>query len=176
MIIKTDHNHLIIVILILLAVIAMTGCASTPLVTAAQEGQTNVVKDLLDKGADPNERGSCGKVGWSVTPLVCAVCYGHLEAVKVLVDRGADVNAPGHHDWTPLMMAAYAHHADIAKLLIGNGADLEGAMAELKNLKRKDDYEFLERLAHKQQPSRYQASPPMLPTALPLPTEPAAPF
>jgi len=170
------------VILILLAVMAMTGCAiNTSLITAAYKGQTNVVKDLLDKGADPNERGRY-EFGWGIawedaTPLFCAAHEGHLEAVKVLVDRGADVDVPGHLGWTPLMGAAYKGYTNIAKILVERGADIEGTIAKFKELKRKDAYELLERLAKKQQqPPRYRASPPMLPTALPLPTEPAEPF
>ena len=181
---------LISVIFILLAGMAMTGCATTPLITAAHKGQTNVVKDLLDKGADTNERGFCGSSMFlPVTPLYCAAQYGHMEAVKVLVDRGAKVDAPGPVDWaTPLYIAVRMGHANIAKLLIERGADIESALANLKKhgtkngyklLERKEnknDYEFLERLVNKQQPPRYGVSPPMLPTALPLPTESAAPF
>ena len=50
---------LISLIFILLAGMSMTGCAGTALTTAAYTGQTDVVKDLLDKGANANERGSC---------------------------------------------------------------------------------------------------------------------
>ena len=173
---------LIRVIFILLVGVAMTGCASTPLTTAAYKGQADVVKNLLDKGADVNERGGCG-FGWpSVTPLICAAYGGHMEAVKELIDRGADVNKSDGEGWTPLVQAVDEGHANIAKLLIEKGADIEGALAKLKKHGRKDGYELLERIAnkHKQQPPRYQAAPSTLPTALPtalpLPTEGAAPF
>jgi hypothetical protein len=161
---------LINVIFILLAGMAMTGCATTPLITAAHKGQTNVVKDLLDKGADVNER------VYGVSPLYWAVLNGHMETVKILVDRGADVNAPNDAGWTPLMVAVYRGQGNIVKLLIERGADIEGALALFKKLERKNDYEFLERLANKYQPPRYGTSPSMVPTALPLPTESVAPF
>lgn len=118
---------LISVFFILLMGMAMTGCASTALVTAASEGQTLVIKDLLDKGADLEERGNCGLAGGpSSTPLLCAVSLGHLEAVKELINRGADVNV---HSWgvTPLIMASYYGYADIAKLLIDGGADVNAS-------------------------------------------------
>ena len=147
---------LIRVIFILLVGVAMTGCASTPLTTAAYKGQADVVKNLLDKGADVNERSGCGW-GWdpNVTALSCAAYGGHIETVKVLVERGADVNARSSDGWTPLMSAAYVGHAGIAKLLIERGADVDVAMARLEKWSLgKDGFKFLERLAKKQQPSR----------------------
>lgn len=180
---------LISVIFILFAGMAMTGCAtSTGLTTAAYKGQTDVMKDLLDKRADPNESGACA-FGWpGVTPLYCAVYGGHMEATKVLVDRGADVDARDvKGGWTALAVAAHRGHADIAKLLIERGADIEYAMAKIKArdeagvLARLDGYKFsydlLEKLAkNKKQPSRDRVSPPTLPTALPLPMESDDPF
>jgi hypothetical protein len=156
--IKADSISLISVIFILSAIMAMTGCAvtGTALTTAALKGQTDVVKDILDKGADVNERSGCGW-GWdpNVTALSCAAYGGHIETVKVLVERGADVNARSSDGWTPLMSAAYVGHAGIAKLLIERGADVDVAMARLEKWSLgKDSFKFLERLAKKQQPSR----------------------
>ena len=64
---------LISVIFILLAGMAMTGCAGTALTTAAYKGQTNVVKNLLDKGADANERSSCAVAAGPRAGLPCCV-------------------------------------------------------------------------------------------------------
>jgi len=178
-------------IFILLLSITMAGCAVTggSLMNASDQGQTAVIKDLLDKGADLNERGVCG--GWDrggesgATPLYCAAHGGHLEAVKLLVSKGADVNAKGNGFMTnrriPLEAAAYASHAGIVKFLIENGADVDYALGNLKKLELKDEYEFLEKIVKEQrQAPKYRAAPStlpsQLPTALPLPTEPAAPF
>ena len=115
---------LISIAFMLLAGIATTGCGTgSTLVRAASTGQTNVVKDLLDKGANQSEKDSCGSGGWSVTALYCAAYGGHMETVKVLVDRGADVNALSH-GLTPLTIAIYEGHTDIAKLLIARGTDV----------------------------------------------------
>ena len=149
---------LVSAIFILLASMVMTGCAvtGTALATASYKGQTDVVKNILNKGADVNERSGCG-FGWdpNVTALTCAVHGGHMETVKVLVERGADLNARSSAGWTPLMSAAYAGHAGIAKLLIERGADVDVAMAGLEKWSLgKDGFKLLERLVKKKQPSR----------------------
>lgn len=150
-----------------LASMSLTGCAVTggDLITAAYEGQTPVIKDLLDKGADVNERGGCGlwDAGgdFGATPLLCAAHGGHLESVQLLIGRGADVNARGTTiGRTPLTAAAYARHTGIATLLIEKGADVNYAIANLeKHEKTKDGAVFLQGLAANQQPAVPQAAP-----------------
>jgi len=152
------NSHFHSVILIMLVIMVITGCAvtGTTLPKAALEGQTNVVKSILDNGADVNERGRCD---WrwdpSVTALSCAAYGGNLETVKVLIERGADVNASSNDGWTPLMSAAYMGHASIATLLIEKGADVDTAMTSLAEWgPGKDGLIFLQRLAKKLQPSK----------------------
>lgn len=142
-------------IFILFLLIMLAGCTVTgsALTTAAYEGQTDVVKDILDKGADVNEGSGCA---WApgLNALSCAAYGGHIETVKVLVERGADVNASSIDGWTPLMSAAYVGHVGIAKLLIEKGADIDTAMARLEKSRSADGIKLLEKLAKKQQPSR----------------------
>jgi hypothetical protein len=57
-----------------------------PLLNAAQNGHPNVVRLLIDNGADVN--GGTFIIG---TPLIAAANNGHTEVVKVLLERGADV-------------------------------------------------------------------------------------
>ena len=192
---------LISAVFIVVAGISMTGCATTTALTkASYQGQTDLVKDVLDKGADPNKSGACA-FGWgSVTPLSCAAYSGHMEAVKILLDRGANVDGRDpQNGWTALTCAVHKGHVEIAKLLIERGADIKYAMTRIKARDEagvlgrldggiKSSYALLEELASKQQPSREQvwppsvspslALPPTLPTstALPLPTESAVPF
>jgi len=140
---------------------SITGCVVTggDLTTAAYEGQTPVIKDLLDKGADVNERGGCGlwDVGgdFNATPLLCAAHGGHMESVQLLIDRGADVNLRGTTiGRTPLTAAAYSRHAGIANLLIEKGADVNYAIANLqKHEQTKAGAVFLKGLVDKQQPA-----------------------
>jgi uncharacterized protein len=58
---------------------------------AAGLGKVEMVKDLINKGADvqfrdPMENGK--------TPLVKSILAGHLDVVKVLLENGADINYP----------------------------------------------------------------------------------
>ncbi len=59
-----------------------------PLFLAAGEGRLEVVRYLLDEGADVNARES-----WGSTPLAEAAYYGHVDVIKELLLRGADINA-----------------------------------------------------------------------------------
>ena len=61
----------------------------TILMTAARTGQPEVVKLLLDAGADLNAR----EHWFGETALMWAAAENHAEAVRVLVEAGADVNA-----------------------------------------------------------------------------------
>ena len=54
---------------------------------AARKGHIEVLKLLLDKGADISVANADG---W--TPLNAAASSGHLEVVKLLLDQGADIS------------------------------------------------------------------------------------
>ncbi len=88
---------------------------------AADKGHTEVVKLLIDKGADVNFREN--------EALKYAANMGHTDTVKLLIERGADVNA---QDGKALIEAAYEGHTDTIKLLIEKGADIDTALAHLK--------------------------------------------
>ena len=86
---------------------------STPLLFAASKGFTDVVKVLLDKGADPNEALQNGR-----TPLHYAASKGHQYVVKLLLERGAAQNMADESGRTPLDEAAWGgHHQVVVKLL-----------------------------------------------------------
>ncbi|MDD4091724.1 MAG: ankyrin repeat domain-containing protein, partial [Smithellaceae bacterium] len=114
-----------ILAVILVALITITGCAG-PLLTAAQKGNDQEVKALLDSGANASlkEEGR--------TPLITAIWYRHSSTAKLLIERGADVNQPAividGYD-PPLTVAAVRDNSEIINLLINKGADLEYALS-----------------------------------------------
>lgn len=68
-----------------------------PLTLAALCGEPDVVRLLLDHGADPNARDLGGR-----TPLHAAAFLGNVEVVELLLDRGANPLAKGPAGDTPL--------------------------------------------------------------------------
>jgi ankyrin repeat protein len=77
---------------------ALSQCTGEPpLATAVRADRADLVKLLLEKGADPNK---AKKALW-----LC-VWAGRLEILRLLLDRGADPNSKGRHGRTLLMVAA----------------------------------------------------------------------
>ena len=64
---------------------------STPLLIAAKYGHTEVVKLLLDGGADPNKTDEK-----RINPLHAATFGGFTDVVKILLDIGAISRSHGH--------------------------------------------------------------------------------
>ncbi|KAH3098783.1 hypothetical protein KXW41_005747, partial [Aspergillus fumigatus] len=77
-----------------------------------------IVKLLLDKGADVNVQG--GEYG---NALQAASLEGHLEIVKLLLGTGADINAQGGENGSALQAASHKGYQEIVKLLLGKVAD-----------------------------------------------------
>ena len=90
---------------------------SSALVFAAEVGDTESAKLLLDAGADVNDAAADGR-----SVLVAAVFGGHGDVAKVLLDRGADVNAAGA-GYTALHAAVLRGEIDTAQALLANGAN-----------------------------------------------------
>lgn len=89
------------------------------LVEAAERGQTERVKSLLDSGAKVNAK---DKVG--ATSLMWAAGFGHTETVQLLLKTGAKVNAKTKDGMTPLMSSAFLGHTATVKILLDAGADV----------------------------------------------------
>lgn len=65
-------------------------CGSPPIHIAAELGHTEVVRFLLEKGADINSLNPYERE----TPLHCAIRSGNIDTVKVLLEAGSDPNKP----------------------------------------------------------------------------------
>src|SRR5262245_46631445 len=63
----------------------------TGLHEAAKHGYVDIVRFLLEQGADPNAR----EKGDNTHPLHWAAAQGHLDTVRVLLDAGGDVHGIG---------------------------------------------------------------------------------
>lgn len=87
----------------------------SPLFVAASEGRLEVVRYLLDEGANVNERANGGN-----TALAEAAYYGHVAIVKELLLRGADINVIDAGG-TALDVAVSRNNIAVADLLKHHG-------------------------------------------------------
>lgn len=87
------------------------------LALAAQLGQADVVKLLLDAGEDPNRYNPDGFHSHA-TPMHHAVCWDHLKVVRLLVERGARLDIRDTiYQGTPLGWAIHCQKPEIAEYL-----------------------------------------------------------
>jgi len=85
--------------------------------SAAYDGDTKRVAELLDQGVDVN--GVHEATAW--TPLHIAVNRDQLETAALLLERGADIEARDQNGWTPLHMA---DSPEAVAFLVEHGADV----------------------------------------------------
>ncbi|KAH9054003.1 ankyrin repeat-containing domain protein [Lactarius deliciosus] len=90
-----------------------------PLYTASQNGQLDIVRSLLERGTDVNERSI-----FRATALHAASSYGKVEVVKLLVQWDADVDSRDTSGRTPLIWASESGQFEVTQLLIDHGADV----------------------------------------------------
>lgn len=91
---------------------------SPPLINAAWRRDIEIVKLLLENGADVNARDISG-----ITVLMHVSRYGYTEIAKMLIEKGADVNAKDNEGRTALIQASGKGHKETAKLLIEKGTE-----------------------------------------------------
>lgn len=121
---------------------------------ASEHGRINIVRLLLEQGADANARSgqfrqsspleiaaignraeivdllaSAGAVIDSrddigATPLMRAASLGYGDTVRTLLRHGADINARDRYGSTPLMWAVTFWEIDVVRVLLAAGADV----------------------------------------------------
>ena len=124
---------------------------NTMLIRASQNGDKDIVKFLLENGADPNlfnagenmaliyASENCDKDiaellleknakfdqqnSYKTTPLLEASKNNCIEVVKLLLEKGADPNIQDKWGITPLIEASRNNYEEIAKLLLEKGAN-----------------------------------------------------
>lgn len=92
----------------------------TPLILAVERGHLELVKSLVQAGADINHANVD-----QMTPLMAACQKGHKEIVQYLIKMGAEIYVHNNHGETPLVIACSYERKDLLPLLINIGSDLE---------------------------------------------------
>uniref|UniRef100_K1RLA6 Ankyrin-3 n=1 Tax=Magallana gigas TaxID=29159 RepID=K1RLA6_MAGGI len=109
----------------------------------ASQGKPEIVRMLLDKGANVNVKDVRGNL-----PIHHAAMKGHFEVVQILLDAGSEVNTQEKNGWTPLHCAAYWNRLDVVKCLLKNSADV--------SIQNKDERTALHETARSQAKGDFQ--------------------
>ena len=127
----------------------------SPLIMAAYKGHTEIVKLLLEAGADV----AALDPGMKATALHAAAYAGRTEAARLLVEHKIDIDRQGpYNGYTALHDAIWQNNVDTARVLIDAGANLtikskegETPLAMAKSKGRKEIAAMIEkRLAQKE--------------------------
>src|SRR5215470_964453 len=106
---------------------------ASALLLAAEVNNTEVVRVLMDAGADPKIATEQG-----MTSLIMASGGGTdiqrervpeeqakaIETVKLLAEHGVDITAVGQYGWTALHQASYQGLTDVIQFLVSKGANI----------------------------------------------------
>ncbi len=109
---------------------------------AIQEGKDEIVKELIERGLDVNQKNEKGE---SLLLRACSYDYWEADVVKKLIEYGADVDElcvvtdyNQKRSRTPLMVACEKGRVDIINTLIEAGADVD-----MKNNRGRTAIEFV---------------------------------
>ena len=90
-----------------------------PIFAAVELNDVDMVKRLLEAGAEVNLKTSTGD-----TPLFYAARGGYKTIVEMLIAKSADINSKNNNGLAPLHLAVRGNQKDIVELLIAKGADV----------------------------------------------------
>ncbi|XP_030844112.1 ankyrin-2-like [Strongylocentrotus purpuratus] len=86
--------------------------------SAAQNGQLDLIQELIGRGVEVNNGGEKGLI-----PLHIAAKNGNLDVTKFLISQGAEMNKVDNDGWTALHLASDGH-LDVTKYLISQGVEV----------------------------------------------------
>ena len=92
----------------------------TPLFGAASHGHDEIVKYLIQMGADPNKANKYGQL-----PMSAAAEEGHENVVRVFLDHGMDPDKADGYGLTALQRAAAEGHTNVVRMLLQAGAEVD---------------------------------------------------
>ena len=101
----------------------------TALHKAAVEGNTELAKQLLDEGANPNAKNADGQ-----TPLHPTAWFGHADTAKVLLAAGANPDIQDKMGYAPLHTAVLRKATAVVAVLLEEGAN--------PNAKQEQEFSF----------------------------------
>lgn len=84
---------------------------STPLCIAIQKGEIDLVRKMVEYGADVNEK------SYGMTPLMVAARYNKTEIIKFLLANGADARTKDEKGFTALRYAELSIANDAVAIL-----------------------------------------------------------
>ncbi len=92
---------------------------STPLHYASNRGHAEVVRLLLEKGAQIDSK------EYSGNDALCYASYkGHIDVVRLLLEKGAKISQQDNQGETALHFAVDKGHTEVVRLLIESGANI----------------------------------------------------
>ena len=89
---------------------------ASPLFQAAHKQNTDLMRVLLEAGANPNMQDKTGNM-----PLMEAISVGSIEAVAILLEAGASPNVPNNAGFNAVNQCAQYGHVEILDLLVRAG-------------------------------------------------------
>ncbi|MBE6739357.1 MAG: hypothetical protein E7565_03455 [Ruminococcaceae bacterium] len=119
----------IVIVLILLLIIPNK---TQRLIKAIESNDAITVKEILDRGVDPNRTNVKPSKFWTFfetharRPITVACEQGNLQIVRYLIEHGATAEYVEGTGWSPLRTVLFRYDQndlEIVKLLIENGAD-----------------------------------------------------
>ncbi|MCF6138279.1 M48 family metallopeptidase [Pseudalkalibacillus berkeleyi] len=93
----------------------------TPLHWAVQDGNEDMVKILINSGADPNVE----DFYFGLTPMMSAAEFGNSNIIKMLIEAYGDLNGKDYEGMNALFYAVFSDNPETVKLLIDQGVDLD---------------------------------------------------
>ena len=91
---------------------------STPLHQAAQNNSIQMIRHLVDKGADIRAKSEFG-----LEPIHAAAQSSDKAAVKYFLDKKVEIDVQNKLGFTPLHVALQVGNSEVAKYLLSRGAD-----------------------------------------------------